>query len=91
MISYHFDLKGPSYVVDTACSSSLYALAIGYDFIMSGICDDAIIGSANFLIRNKIKGTLLISTKSKVLFHSAVVADLLILLQMVMCVAKRCQ
>ncbi|XP_011706289.1 PREDICTED: fatty acid synthase-like, partial [Wasmannia auropunctata] len=26
MISYHFDLKGPSYVIDSACSSSLYAL-----------------------------------------------------------------
>ncbi|XP_011689920.1 PREDICTED: fatty acid synthase-like [Wasmannia auropunctata] len=47
MISYHFDLKGPSYVVDTACSSSLYALAAGYDCIMSGICEDAIIGTAN--------------------------------------------
>ncbi|XP_011707051.1 PREDICTED: fatty acid synthase-like, partial [Wasmannia auropunctata] len=47
IISYHFDLKGPSYVVDTGCSSSLYAMAVGYDYIMSGICEDAIIGASN--------------------------------------------
>ncbi|XP_011706270.1 PREDICTED: fatty acid synthase-like [Wasmannia auropunctata] len=47
MISYHFDLKGPSYVIDSACSSSLYALAVGYDCIISGRCEDAIIGAAN--------------------------------------------
>jgi len=47
MISYYLDLKGPSYTVDTACSSSLYAMAIGYHFIMSGKCEDAIIGTAN--------------------------------------------
>ncbi|XP_011705436.1 PREDICTED: fatty acid synthase-like, partial [Wasmannia auropunctata] len=47
MISYHLDLKGPSYTVDTACSSSLYAIALGYSYIMSGKCEDAIIGTAN--------------------------------------------
>ncbi|KYQ49068.1 Fatty acid synthase [Trachymyrmex zeteki] len=46
-ISYYLDLKGPSYTVDTACSSSLYAMAIGYECIMSGKCEDAIIGTAN--------------------------------------------
>ncbi|XP_036143145.1 fatty acid synthase [Monomorium pharaonis] len=47
MISYYLDLKGPSHIVDTACSSSLYAVALGYNYIMSGVCEDAIIGTAN--------------------------------------------
>ncbi|KAL6267253.1 hypothetical protein P5V15_000327 [Pogonomyrmex californicus] len=47
MISYHLDLKGPSYTIDTACSSSLHAVAVGYHCIMSGICEDAIIGAGN--------------------------------------------
>ncbi|KYQ54154.1 Fatty acid synthase [Trachymyrmex zeteki] len=47
IISHYFDLKGPSYTIDTACSSSLYAIARGYYYIMSGKCEDAIIGTAN--------------------------------------------
>ncbi|XP_036142914.1 fatty acid synthase-like [Monomorium pharaonis] len=47
MISHYLDLKGPSHMVDSACSSSLYAVALGYNYIMSGICEDAIIGTAN--------------------------------------------
>ncbi|XP_036142985.1 fatty acid synthase-like [Monomorium pharaonis] len=47
MISYYLDLKGPSHITDTACSSSLSAVAIGYNYIMSGVCEDAIIGTAN--------------------------------------------
>ncbi|KYN20666.1 Fatty acid synthase [Trachymyrmex cornetzi] len=46
-ISYYLDLKGPSQTVNTACSSGLYALALGYHYIMSGKCEDAIIGTAN--------------------------------------------
>ncbi|XP_039304084.1 fatty acid synthase [Solenopsis invicta] len=47
ILSSHLDLKGPSHTMDTACSSSSYALAVGYDYIMSGTCEDAIIGGAN--------------------------------------------
>ncbi|KYM96882.1 Fatty acid synthase [Cyphomyrmex costatus] len=47
MISYCLDLKGPSQAVDTACSSGLYAIALGYHYIISGKCEDAIIGTAN--------------------------------------------
>jgi len=47
MISYYMDLKGPSYVVDTACSSSFSALEVGYHYIISGKCEDAIIGFAH--------------------------------------------
>ncbi|XP_036142639.1 fatty acid synthase-like [Monomorium pharaonis] len=50
MISYYLDIKGPSYVVDTACSSSFYAMALGYNCIMSGVCEDAIIGTANLCL-----------------------------------------
>ncbi|XP_011884034.1 PREDICTED: fatty acid synthase-like [Vollenhovia emeryi] len=54
MISHHFDLKGPSQIVDTACSSSLYAINIGYRYIMSGQCEDAIIGAAQININSII-------------------------------------
>ncbi|KAG5318197.1 FAS synthase, partial [Pseudoatta argentina] len=50
VISYYLDLKGPSYTVDTACSSSLYAMALGYHCIMSGKCEDAIIGAGNLCL-----------------------------------------
>ncbi|KYN28029.1 Fatty acid synthase [Trachymyrmex cornetzi] len=50
MISHCFDLKGPSYTIDTACSSSLHALAVGYECIMSGKCEDAIIGTAHLCL-----------------------------------------
>ncbi|XP_011705048.1 PREDICTED: fatty acid synthase-like, partial [Wasmannia auropunctata] len=54
MISYHLDLKGPSHIVDTACSSSLHAIAVGYNYIMSGKCEDAIIGAANLCFHSII-------------------------------------
>ncbi|XP_024879456.1 fatty acid synthase-like [Temnothorax curvispinosus] len=50
MISYHLDLKGPSYAIDTACSSSFYAMALGYHYIISGKCEDAIIGAAQLCL-----------------------------------------
>jgi len=51
-ISRYLDLKGPSYVVDTACSSSLSALEVGYHYITSGKCEDAIIGAANLCLQS---------------------------------------
>ena len=54
IISYYLNLKGPSYVVDTACSSSLHALSIGYKYIMSGNCEDAIIGTAQLCLYSMI-------------------------------------
>jgi len=45
VISRYLDLKGISYVIDTACSSSLSAMDVGYHYIMSGKCEDAIIGT----------------------------------------------
>lgn len=54
ILSNCLNLKGPSYTVDTACSSSLYALALGYQDIMSGRCEDAIIGTANLCLHPNI-------------------------------------
>ncbi|KYN37410.1 Fatty acid synthase [Trachymyrmex septentrionalis] len=54
MISYCLDLKGPSYTIDTACSSSLHAMAVGYDYIKSGKCEDAIIGTAQLCLYSMI-------------------------------------
>ncbi|KAG5318196.1 FAS synthase, partial [Pseudoatta argentina] len=54
MISYCLDLKGPSCTVDTACSSSLHAMAVGYDYIKSGKCEDAIIGTAQLCFYSMI-------------------------------------
>ncbi|XP_025263301.1 fatty acid synthase-like isoform X3 [Camponotus floridanus] len=50
ILSYFLDLKGPSYTVDSACSSSLYAMALGYRDIMSGRCEDAIIGTSQLCL-----------------------------------------
>ncbi|XP_025994131.1 fatty acid synthase isoform X2 [Solenopsis invicta] len=47
VLSHFLNLKGPSQTIDTACSSSLSAMAVGYENIMSGKCEDAIIGSTN--------------------------------------------
>jgi len=54
MISHYLDLKGPSYVVDTACSSGLSAMEVGYHCIMSGKCEDAIIGAAHLCLNPNI-------------------------------------
>ncbi|KAM0736832.1 Fatty acid synthase [Formica fusca] len=50
ILSNCLDLKGPSYTVDTACSSSLHAIALGYREIISGRCEDAIIGTAHLCL-----------------------------------------
>jgi len=52
IISHYLNLKGPSYVIDTACSSSVSALDVGYHYIMSGKCEDAIIGTTNLCLQS---------------------------------------
>ncbi|XP_067207655.1 fatty acid synthase-like isoform X2 [Linepithema humile] len=49
-LSHSFHLKGPSYTMDSACSSGLYAIAVAYDCIMSGQCEDAIVGAINLCL-----------------------------------------
>ena len=48
-ISYHFNLKGPSTTYCTACSASLTALHAAMNALQSGDCEQAVVGSVNYL------------------------------------------
>ena len=48
-ISYHFNLMGPSLACCTACSASLTALHTALNALRSGDCEQAFVGSANYL------------------------------------------
>ncbi|MEH6417491.1 SDR family NAD(P)-dependent oxidoreductase [Pseudomonas sp. CGJS7] len=50
-VSYAFDFCGPSLSLDTACSSSLVAFAQGVTSILTGQCETALVGGANFILR----------------------------------------
>lgn len=52
-ISYHYDLRGPSWVVNTACSSSLLAVHYASKDIEAGRIDYAIAGGVNMLLGNE--------------------------------------
>ncbi len=49
-ISYHYDLRGPSWVSNTACSSSLIAVHYAAKDIAAGRIDYAIAGGVNMLL-----------------------------------------
>ncbi|MGW8186179.1 MAG: beta-ketoacyl synthase N-terminal-like domain-containing protein [Desulfobacterales bacterium] len=49
-ISYHYDLRGPSWVSNTACSSSLVAVHYATKDIEAGRVDYAIAGGVNMLL-----------------------------------------
>lgn len=51
-ISYHYDLRGPSWVTNTACSSSLVALHYACKDIEAGRVDYAIAGGVNMILGN---------------------------------------
>ncbi len=51
-ISYHYDLRGPSWVANTACSSSLLAVHYACKDIEAGRVDYAIAGGVNMLLGN---------------------------------------
>jgi acyl transferase domain-containing protein/acyl carrier protein len=51
-ISYHYDLRGPSWVANTACSSSLLALHYACKDIEAGRIDYAIAGGVNMILGN---------------------------------------
>jgi acyl transferase domain-containing protein/acyl carrier protein len=51
-ISYHYDLRGPSWVSNTACSSSLVAIHYASKDIAEGRIDYAIAGGVNMLLGN---------------------------------------
>ena len=48
-ISYHFNLMGPSATYCTACSASLTALHSALNAIRCGDCEQALVGSVNYL------------------------------------------
>ena len=48
-ISYHFNLMGPSTTYCTACSASLTALHAAMNAFRCGDCDEAVVGSVNYL------------------------------------------
>ena len=58
-ISYTFNCKGPSRVISTECSSSLVALHDARVAIETGVCDAAIVASANVLLRPGISQSFL--------------------------------
>ncbi|CAB1056672.1 Polyketide synthase modules and related proteins [Olavius sp. associated proteobacterium Delta 1] len=51
-ISYHYDLRGPSWVSNTACSSSLVAVHYASKDIEAGRVDYAIAGGVNMILGN---------------------------------------
>lgn len=52
-ISYHYDLRGPSWVANTACSSSLVAVHYACKDIEAGRVDYAIAGGVNMILGNR--------------------------------------
>ena len=48
-ISYYFNLKGPSMSCCTACSAGLSALHLAMNALRCGDCEQAVIGSSNYL------------------------------------------
>ncbi len=48
-ISYHFNLMGPSITHCTACSASLTALHAAMNALQCGDCEQALVGSVNYL------------------------------------------
>jgi acyl transferase domain-containing protein/acyl carrier protein len=57
-ISYHYDLRGPSWVSNTACSSSLVAVHYAAKDIEAGRVDYAIAGGVNMLLDESVSDTM---------------------------------
>jgi 3-oxoacyl-(acyl-carrier-protein) synthase/acyl carrier protein len=57
-ISYHYDLRGPSWVSNTACASSLVAVHYALKDIEAGRVDYAIAGGVNMLLDDEFSGNM---------------------------------
>jgi len=57
-ISYHYDLRGPSWVSNTACASSLVAVHYALKDIEAGRVDYAIAGGVNMLLSQQFTGNM---------------------------------
>jgi phthiocerol/phenolphthiocerol synthesis type-I polyketide synthase E len=56
-VSYHFNLRGPSFSLNTACSTGLVAVHLACQALLSGECDMALAGAAAITI-NRGQGHL---------------------------------
>jgi acyl transferase domain-containing protein len=57
-ISYHYDLRGPSWVSNAACASSLIAVHYAIKDIEAGRVDYAIAGGVNMLLDEEFTGSM---------------------------------
>jgi acyl transferase domain-containing protein/acyl carrier protein len=57
-ISYHYDLRGPSWVSNTACSSSLVAVHYAAKDIEAGRVDVAIAGGVNMILGRRFTASM---------------------------------
>ena len=57
-ISYHYDLRGPSWVSNAACASSLIAVHYAVKDIEAGRVDYAIAGGVNMLLDEEFTGNM---------------------------------
>ncbi|WP_428275582.1 SDR family NAD(P)-dependent oxidoreductase [Candidatus Palauibacter sp.] len=56
-VSYHFNLMGPSITYCTACSASLTALHSAMAALQSGDCEQALVGSVNYLGTSRLSAS----------------------------------
>ena len=56
-ISYHFNLMGPSITYCTACSASLTALHSAINALRYGDCEQAVVGSVNYLGTSRLSAS----------------------------------
>ena len=57
-LSYHFDLRGPSFVVDAACASALVAVDLACQALRNGSCDTAIVASVNLVLSDQVSAAI---------------------------------
>ena len=56
-VSYHFNLMGPSITYCTACSASLTALHSAMSALHAGDCEQALVGSVNYLGTSRLSAS----------------------------------
>ncbi|WP_420439577.1 type I polyketide synthase [Candidatus Palauibacter sp.] len=56
-VSYHFNLMGPSITYCTACSASLTALHSAMTALHAGDCEQALVGSVNYLGTSRLSAS----------------------------------
>lgn len=54
LVSIKYGFTGPAFNVSTACASSAYAMALGKQFIESGLCDIVITGGLSNTVTNQV-------------------------------------